>query len=178
MRICVSVYFLKKSQPYAHRPLAPLTHTKWKRDSGPTQRRCLLLLPPPASSIDVIASPLPSPPPSPRCHRRAASSLIAAIATALVAPPLPRGGSLAMAACRFHRHRRHQGWSAAVSCLYMTVMLYVVIQAHSCLWRSILSLQSDAEYPPNRPHTKINFCVQSVSIFQPTARIFATARKN
>ena len=31
-------------------------HTEWKPDSGPTQRRCLLLLPP-ASSIDVIVMP-------------------------------------------------------------------------------------------------------------------------
>jgi hypothetical protein len=87
LHICV---FSKEITAFAHRPLAPLTHTEWKRDSGPTQRRCLLLLPPPVSSIDIIASPLPSPPPSPCCHRRAASSIIAAIATALTVPPSPR----------------------------------------------------------------------------------------
>jgi hypothetical protein len=60
-------------------------HTEWKGDSGPTHRRCLLLLPPPASSIDVTASPLPSPPPSPRRHRRAAIAVALMVMTAAMA---------------------------------------------------------------------------------------------
>ena len=67
--------------------------------------------------------------------------------------------------------------------LLMTAVFYVVIQAQSrfgdlfCLYR-VLKYYSNVEYPPNQPHAKIDFCVRSVSFFRPTARIFATARKN
>ena len=63
------------------------------------------------------------------------------------------------------------------------VVSYVVIQAHSRLWRSILSYRVlkyyfNVEYPPHRPHAKIDFFVRSVSFFL-TARIFfANAPKN
>jgi hypothetical protein len=47
-----------------------------------------------------------------------------------------------------------------VSYLFMTAVLYVVIQAHSRLWNlfclyRVLKYYSNIEFPPNRPHTKI-----------------------
>ncbi len=71
-----------------------------------------------------------------------------------------------------------------VSCLFMTAVLCVVIQAHSrifgdlfCLYW-VLNYYSNVEYPPNRPHAKIDFCVRSVLFFRLTTHNFLTARKN
>jgi len=58
------------------------------------------------------------------------------------------------------------------ACLLMTAVFYVVIQAHSrfgfgdllCLYR-VVKYFSHVEYPPNRQHAKIDFCVRSVSFF-------------
>ncbi len=114
---------------------APLTPSVSKilfpRLSPPalTQCHCLLLLPP-ALSIDAIAAP----------------PLAAAIANPIATM------ERAMPCCQLtgciHRGKKskmsvanalQRSWKDG--CLFMTAMFYVVIQAHSHLWRSVLSLQ-------------------------------------
>ncbi len=57
-----------------------------------------------------------------------------------------------------------------VRCLFMTAV-FMVLFRHTlvlgdlfCLYR-VLKYYSDVEYPPNLPHTNIDFCVRSVTFF-------------